>query len=196
TVDSDFIIPCVAIRAFEEVIEEISKFIKTGATTMDVNSVKLHPVEVMEKNLPQGVNIIASHPMWGAGTIKHNENSTKNLNMVLWNVRSDENKYKEIKSFLEDDLELNLTEMDPDEHDRLSAKFQFLTQVSAQVYKSLGLQETDIDTKSAILVRELIEIVQADKDLTKDMYVFNPYCKKELELMDKYYSEFKEFLKL
>ena len=52
----------VPIHLFEAVIQEISKYNLYNTTIVDVCSVKLYRVSIMEKYLPKHVGIIASHP--------------------------------------------------------------------------------------------------------------------------------------
>lgn len=174
----DLIIPAVPMRSFEEVIQKISPLLKKNSTILDVCSVKVYPQEILSKYIPDSINIILSHPMFGPGTYKYTSESLENLNWVIWNSRSNEAVYEDIKSFLLS-LKLNVVEISPDEHDKLSAKFQFLTQVIAFMFKEINLKPSKIDTKSAKLVLDLIEIVKSDKELTKDMYKFNPFVKQE-----------------
>ena len=62
----------VPIRHFESVILEISSKLNDGTTIIDVCSVKKHPVDIMETNLPDNVGIIATHPMFGPDSFRSN----------------------------------------------------------------------------------------------------------------------------
>lgn len=192
-VNSDLIIPAVSIRAFEEVIKQISPIIKKDSIVMDVTSVKLFPKSVMLASLPKSVKIICSHPMFGPGTYKYTNNSLKNLNWVFENVRSEESLYNSIIEFFKN-LELNVVEMDAENHDKITAKSQFLTQVISLTFKGIDFRTSPIDTKSATLVTDLMEIVKADKELTKDMYRFNPYAKEELQNFVDSFNNVKGFI--
>jgi prephenate dehydrogenase len=55
----------VPIRSFKDVVKEISQYKLYNTTIIDVCSVKLYPVEIMEKYLPKHVGILASHPHFG-----------------------------------------------------------------------------------------------------------------------------------
>ncbi|SVE45756.1 uncharacterized protein METZ01_LOCUS498610, partial [marine metagenome] len=55
----------VPIRAFEQVVKEIGTYTLYNTTIIDVCSVKVYPVEIMEQHLPNHVGIIASHPHFG-----------------------------------------------------------------------------------------------------------------------------------
>ena len=55
----------VPIRSFEAVVQEISQYNLYNTTIIDVCSIKVYPVEIMEKHLPDHLGIIASHPHFG-----------------------------------------------------------------------------------------------------------------------------------
>ena len=55
----------VPINVFEEVIQGISEYRLYNTTIIDVCSVKVYPVEIMEKHLSDHVGIIACHPHFG-----------------------------------------------------------------------------------------------------------------------------------
>src|SRR3989338_10598286 len=86
TASTDLIIPVVPIHSFEEVICDISKIINKEAIIMDVCSVKEYPVKIMKQNLPSTVTIIASHPLFGPGTIEKQNGDFSNSKIVMFNV--------------------------------------------------------------------------------------------------------------
>ena len=55
----------VPIREFKYVIKALREFNLQNTTIVDVCSVKLHPVQVMQEYLPKNTGIIATHPMFG-----------------------------------------------------------------------------------------------------------------------------------
>lgn len=173
---SELIIPAVPIRAFEATIEEVAPDITAGSTVMDVCSVKIHPRQILQKLLHEDVNIVCTHPMFGPATLRQQGDSLKGLNLVIENVRCPDDLYVSIRRFFKD-LTLNVVEMDANEHDRLAAKFHFITLATASVLKQLGLRRSRIDTASATALLDFLEMISTDRDLVKDLHDFNPYCK-------------------
>ena len=55
----------VPIRSFENVVKEIATYKLYNTTIIDVCSVKVYPVEIMEQHFPEHLGIIASHPHFG-----------------------------------------------------------------------------------------------------------------------------------
>lgn len=192
--ESDVIMPAVPIRVFKTVINQLSKQnLKPNVVVMDVCSVKKHPVNIMLKNLPPSVNIIASHPMFGPATYKKRGGQLQDLKMVMWNVRGDDEKYSAIKKYFKS-IGLKIVEMSPDDHDKFMAKSQFITQTVAWLFKQLDYRPTNIDTGSAAALFEALTMVGFTQELYIDMIEYNPYAKQELEKMIQKMKEFKKYL--
>ncbi len=63
--DADLIVLCVPVGAMESVAQEISPFLKPGATVSDVGSVKRTVIDVVGPHIPDGVHFIPAHPLAG-----------------------------------------------------------------------------------------------------------------------------------
>jgi prephenate dehydrogenase len=189
---SEIIIPTVPIRFFEDCIKKLLPFLESKQTIMDVTSVKVYPKRVMLANLPSSINIVGTHPMWGPGTYKKTQ-STKGLNLIIENIRASNEVYEKIKKFWQA-FELNIVEMKAEDHDKIAAKSHFLTQLNAFIYREIDFKRTELDTYSTKLINDMIEVVKADRELTRDMYRYNPYCEEQLENFEKAYFDVKEFL--
>ena len=109
----------VPIRNFESVIKEISNDLFEGQTIIDVCSVKMYPINIMKKHLPNNINIIGTHPMFGPDSFESNSK----LKMMLNNVRSNVKIFQFWKQYF-NDQKIQILEMSPNEHDSLAAKSQ------------------------------------------------------------------------
>ena len=67
----EIVILSVPINKFESVVNEIKDFLKPGALVLDVCSVKVKPARIMEKLMPKNVEIIATHPLFGAAVTRY-----------------------------------------------------------------------------------------------------------------------------
>lgn len=186
------IIPCVPISAFEKTISEMTPDLNSGQTILDICSVMLYPKEVLGE-LPEGINTITSHPMFGPNTYRKLGNSVKGLKCVVNKVNCEDDIYNEVLELFKT-LELTIVEMSAEEHDRLSAKFQFLTQIASNALRPLNIKKSNISTKSADTMVDFIEMVGVDQQLTKDLYKYNPFCKQELEKLKESFSEVVNFI--
>ena len=91
--DYDVVIPAVPIGKFEQVIRQIAPHLKSDCLAVDVCSVKLHPVQVMQKLLPESVQILATHPMFGPNTLEATGYDLSGLRLVMHPVRIEEEMY-------------------------------------------------------------------------------------------------------
>ncbi|MDP6991771.1 MAG: prephenate dehydrogenase [Candidatus Marinimicrobia bacterium] len=112
----------VPIRHFESVIQEIAPNLSEGTTVLDVCSVKKHPAEIMEANLPDHVGIISTHPMFGPDSFLSNNR----LKMMMNNTRDAHDQFEFWRRFFTDQG-IQVMEMSPDQHDQLAAKTQGVT---------------------------------------------------------------------
>jgi prephenate dehydrogenase len=62
---ADIVILSIPINAVSTVMPEIAPFLNKGSLIMDVTSVKEKPAEIMQKYVPEGVEIIPTHPLFG-----------------------------------------------------------------------------------------------------------------------------------
>ena len=195
---SDIVIPCVPIKAFEQTLTEIAPLLAPESLVLDVCSIKLHPVSCMLTILPEHIACVSSHPMFGPATYQKRQSSSpgsslKGLSVVLHNVRAPQARYEQIRTFLES-LDLTIVEMNPDAHDRIAARFQFICLTAATVLKRLDIHRSAIDTESASKMLDFLEMISVDPHLVKDMYEYNPYCKDQLQAFAHAFEEFVMFL--
>ena len=63
--DSDLIIISTPLSSYEEVILKIKNSLKSGSILTDVGSVKENIISLVEKNVPENISWISSHPIAG-----------------------------------------------------------------------------------------------------------------------------------
>ncbi|GAH80532.1 unnamed protein product, partial [marine sediment metagenome] len=168
----DAIFICVAISAFEEVIKKIAERIRPNATVIDTCSVKVFPIRAMEKNLPAGINIIGTHPMFGPDSGK---NGIEDLPLVFCpvNASADINEYW--KSVFVS-FGLSVHELSPEYHDREAAYTQGITHFMGRVLGDLELEKSPIGTLGYKKLLEIVEQTCNDPfQLFIDLQKYNPY---------------------
>ncbi|MBN4080935.1 prephenate dehydrogenase/arogenate dehydrogenase family protein [Caldithrix abyssi] len=167
----------VPIRHFESVIADIAPKLSEGTTIIDVCSVKIHPVDIMEKFLPDSVGIIGTHPMFGPDSFISNNR----LKMMMSNTRDAHNQFNFWKGFFTDQ-NVQIMEMSADQHDRLAAQTQGVTHFLGRMLKELGIRKTSIDTQG---FRDLLDLVDQTCNDTWELYTdlqsYNPYTKTMIE---------------
>ncbi len=174
---ADIIIPAIPIKKFEEVIKQISSTIAENQIVMEICSVMEYPVEVMKKYLPENSKMIASHPMFGPNSIQKNKNILNGFKIVLSNISLDKNLYSLFKNYFLN-LNLNVVELSPVEHDEYSAKSQFFALLIGQIAQDLHLKKTQIDTPGANAIFDSIPFMGPDREIIEDMITYNKFCSK------------------
>lgn len=170
----DVIIPCVPISKFEGVIKSIAGKIKPGALLVDVCSVKVYPVEVMMKYIPENVEILATHPAFGPDSAKR---GLKGLKVILHNVRVSPERFARVKQACRD-VGLDVIEMTPEEHDRLIAFSLAYTHLVGRIGHRMNVKTTPVDTKGfGQLLKVQGYVVNDTIELFRDMQNYNPYAK-------------------
>jgi prephenate dehydrogenase len=170
----------VPIREFENIIKSLQKLNLQNTTIIDVCSVKIHPVQVMEKYLPENVGIIATHPMFGPDSYS----PFRELKMVMHPVRDIYNQFDKLRQTFEK-KSISIVEMTPDDHDRDAAMSQGITHFIGRVLSESGVSSTIINTLGFNELLSVIEQTCNDSwDLFKDLQNYNPYTIEMIEKLE------------
>lgn len=168
----DIIIPCVPISKFESTLDKIKNLLKENSLVADVCSVKEYPVEVMKRLLPEKIEILATHPMFGPDSAAE---TVKGRKIVLCKVRISKDKYKKIKRYLEK-KSLVVIESTPEKHDREIAKTLILTHFIGRSLMDFGAKNLDMDTEGYKRLMNIMEMVKNDTEqLFEDINRYNKY---------------------
>ena len=169
---SDVIVLCVAISAMEEVVGQIAGRVRPGALVMDTCSIKVHPVEVMARLLPEEVAILGTHPMFGPDSAR---DGVAGQPMIVTPVRAS----AELVGFWQAefrDMGLRVIELSADDHDREAAATQGVTHLVGRVLSELRLEPSQIGTVGYKKLLEVVEQTCNDShQLFVDLQRFNPH---------------------
>ncbi len=162
---------CVPIREFKNLIKTIAPRLKPGTVVLDVCSVKVYPVTVMVDHLPKGVDIIATHPLFGPDSwaipAPHR--------MVMHAQRNAGRNFTKWKDYFSS-KNIDVLEMTPEEHDRLAARTQGLTHFIGRVVRDAKVGATPIDTLGFSDLLQVVDQTCNDSwELFLDLQNFNPY---------------------
>ena len=175
--ESVLVFVAVPINVFEEVIQEISKYKLYNTTIIDVCSVKVYPVEIMHKHLPDHVGIIACHPHFGPDSYS----PFRELKTTLFPVRDKYKRFAELKEFFEGQS-IRTIELSPDEHDKMAASSQGITHFIGRVLNEAGVVSTQINTLGFNELLGVIEQTCNDSwDLFRDLQKYNPYTNEMID---------------
>jgi prephenate dehydrogenase len=167
------VIVCVPISAMQATLKQIASLLKPGTIVVDVCSVKVYPVQWMKELLPDTVEILATHPMFGPDSAAE---SVAGYKIVLCPERITSTRYEKIKKVLAD-KGLVLIETSAEEHDRKIAVTLALTHFIGRTLAEFGAEPLDIDTEGYKRLLHILEVVNNDTwQLFHDMHCFNPYA--------------------
>lgn len=167
------VIPFVPMSALEALLKEMAPLLKEDALVIDVCSVKSMPVKWMKEILPEHVQILGTHPMFGPDSAR---NTLFGCKIVLCPVRIKEETTREIRAYLETHG-LKVIEATPEEHDQQIAHSLLLTHFIGRSLMEFEAKSLDIDTKGYRRLMKILETVENDSwQLFEDMNRYNPYA--------------------
>ncbi len=168
------VILCVPISATQATLKKIAPLLQPGTIVADVCSVKTYPAQWMLELLPDSVEILATHPMFGPDSAA---DSVAGYKIVLCPQRIATQRYQKIKSWLEK-KGLVLIETTPADHDRKIAVSLALTHFIGRSLAEFGAMPLDIDTEGYKRLLHILEVVNNDTwQLFEDMNQYNPYAR-------------------
>ncbi len=112
---ADVVILSVPIDNFEEVVQQLSPYIRAGQIIVDITSIKVSPVETMHRYIKAG-RVLGIHPVFGPGA-----KSMANQNFVLTPTNNEETTLaQKVRQYMET-RGARVTMMSPAEHDEMMA---------------------------------------------------------------------------
>ncbi len=167
----DILVPSVPVKHLEETIKKIAPKAHPGQIIVEVCSVKCGPVQIMLKNLPEAVDIISLHPLFGPQSGKF---GIHGFNIALCDVRSKHTQC--VEAFLSEKLGLNVHRTTPEQHDSEMAYVQGLTHMIGKVFTSMKVPDIKLTTRTFTLLNDMVELIKYDSDeLFRTIQRDNPY---------------------
>lgn len=153
----DIVILAVPVDAMADAIADLRPHLRAGAVVLDVGSVKIEPARQLLAGLPDHVEIIGTHPLFGPQSAR---NGITGLRIALCPVRSES--AGRIAAFLRHRLKLDVMLTTPDAHDRDMAMVQGLTHLVAKILVGMGPLPRRMTTRSFELLMQATEMVRHD----------------------------------
>ena len=190
--ESDLIIIATPLSSYEEVILKIKDSLKSGAILTDVGSVKENIINLIEKNIPENVSWIPSHPI--AGTEDSGpEFGFSELFENRWCIVTPSKKIKEkdvnlLKNFWEK-IGSKVDIMDAKQHDYILSITSHLPHLIAYNIVNTSL-DTQGETKSSIVkysaggFRDFTRIAASNPIMWRDIFIQNK--KNTSKMIDKF----------
>ena len=171
---SDILVISVPIQHTEDVIREVAPFMKEGSVMIDVTSVKEGPSRTMAETLPENVEYIPTHPVFGPRTTDLN-----NQVIVLTADKKGE-WYDRVYGYLKS-KNMRIIETTAEKHDYMMSivqvltHFSFISTASAIEKLKVDLSETE-DYESPIynlMIDMIARIVAQNPYLTYNIQSMN-----------------------
>jgi len=171
----DYVIFCVPVQFLQESVLEFKKYITSETIILDVTSVKIIPLQLLQKHFPQN-QIIGTHPLFGPESIAK---KVTDLKVVLTNVSALSSTKRTIIDLIKK-IGFAVLEMSAEEHDKQIAKVQALSHYIGFALRDFDLQEkVELRTLAYRKMYALYENVLNDSDdLFKTIQNYNPYAEK------------------
>ncbi|PTD94703.1 hypothetical protein C9439_01145 [archaeon SCG-AAA382B04] len=138
--DSDVVVVCVPIEACESVLRDVSSYVESDCLVMDVCSVKIDVVEVLENSFSDDVKRVSCHPLFGPSS-----ETIEGENVVLIPVKGG---CWGVREFLESRGAF-VKEMSAREHDEAMAVIQGLNHLISFTLGNV-LNEVDFDVEECL----------------------------------------------
>ena len=196
--DSDLIVIATPLSSYEEVILKIKDSLKSGAILTDVGSVKENIINLIEKNVPENISWIPSHPI--AGTEDSGpESGFSELFKNRWCILTPSKKIKEkdinlLQAFWEK-IGSKVDTMKATQHDYILSITSHLPHLIAYnlVNTSLDMQDktkTGIVKYSAGGLRDFTRIAASNPIMWRDIFIQNK--KNTSKMIDKFIENLEE----
>ncbi len=155
---ADAILIAVPIDNFEEVVAQVSPYLRPEQVITDITSIKVFPVETMHKHIKAGLTL-GTHPVFGPGA-----KGIANQNFVLTPTNEREKTLaQKIRGYLET-RGAKVTLMTPQEHDEIMTVIlglsHFIAIVSADTLLSFDRLK-QMEAVSGITYKVLLTLVES-----------------------------------
>jgi prephenate dehydrogenase len=176
---AEIVILAVPIDVTPKIIKEVAPHLKEGSLLMDVTSVKEEPSRAMEEFIPDGVEFIPTHPMFGP-RIKSLEGQVVVLTPL------DKGKwYGKVNKFLESE-NARVIETTPQIHDQMMSIVQGLTHF-AYISIAVTLERLQVDVKMSRKFASPVYSLMLD--MIARIVSQNPYMYYSIQTQNHYVAE-------
>lgn len=168
---SDIVMLAVPVQALQGVIAQVAPLVRPGALVLDVASVKMLPSQWLATALPDSVDIVATHPLFGPQSAR---NGIEGQPLVLCPVRGD--RHGKVAAFGRS-IGLKVSVTTAEEHDREMAYVQALTHLIGRSLSNIRIPDEELKTDS---YQHLLDLCSLIGDDTKELFFaiqnLNPFA--------------------
>ncbi len=171
------IIPSIPAQFYDSFFRQHQAAINPTALVIDVASVKVRPLEMLEALLPPECQIIGTHPMFGPASIERN-GGIVGLKCAVCPVRIDSTQFDTFTEFLGMTLGLRVIHTTAQQHDKEMAYVQGLSHYIGHVMDAMDIPTSQLATLAYDDLLDMKHIQGGDSwDLFHSIMHENPYSK-------------------
>ncbi|MFP4429627.1 MAG: prephenate dehydrogenase/arogenate dehydrogenase family protein [Spirochaetaceae bacterium] len=168
----DGVFLCTAISAVEATCRDLLPVLRPKQVVLDTCSVKSYPLETMDRILPETLETVGTHPMFGPDSVSDGYGG---LPTVISPGRCTSKTVETWRTLLEG-LGLRVIPMSAEAHDREAAYTQGITHFVGRLLDSLNVRPSSIATLGYQKILEVVEQTCNDPyQLFVDLQRYNPY---------------------
>lgn len=175
----DIVVLAVPVQNLEELLRVAAPLVRPGTLVLDVASVKVRPLELLESWIDPAVEVVGTHPMFGP---QSGREGIAGLKIVLCPQRC--RHLRALRRFLAGELGLEVHEMTPGRHDEEMAYIQGLTHWVAKALRELRVPDLDLAT---VAYRHLLAIEEILGDDSWELFLTiereNPFAAEARRLL-------------
>lgn len=168
----DVVILAVPVAAIADIAIQIRPYLRNRAIIIDVGSVKIAPMKALTEILPDHVDIVGTHPLFGPQSAR---DGIDGLKIAVCPARG--NSAFRVAAFLRKALRLQVILATADQHDREAAIVQGVTHLIAKVLVEMDPLPSRMTTASFDLLKQATEMVRYDApEVFHAIETTNPYA--------------------
>lgn len=169
------IVLAVPVQALPAVLTQIAPSITPSSLVLDVCSVKLEPIALMQRLLPPSVESVGLHPLFGPQSGK---DGIAGLPIALCPSRAAPATLEAVEQFLCSTLQLHVIRTSAEDHDRQMAYVQGLTHFLSRALGTMDLPQTPMATRAYERFLAMKADLHADSlDLFLTIERHNPFAR-------------------
>ncbi|MBK1663953.1 prephenate dehydrogenase [Rhodospirillum rubrum] len=172
---ASIVIPAVPVAVLAEVAAAIAPHLRPGALVVDVCSLKVEPMAVLERILPASVVVVGTHPLFGPAS---GAKGIKDLRVAVCPGHGPAGAKAEdrVAAFLARRLGLAVHRVSAVEHDRQMAYVQGLTHLLSRIVTKLDVPEMSLATGTFDHLMRMVHTVDRDSEaLFRTITEANPF---------------------
>ena len=181
----DTVVLAVPVQRLGEVLATLAPRLGPRSLVVDTCSVKVGPLSRMLETLPEHVDVVGTHPMFGP---QSGSTGVAGLKVVLCEGRGGREGC--VRDYLEQRHSLEVIERRPEEHDHEMAYIQGLTHWMAKALREISLPDLELSTVAYRHMMKIEEILREDSDeLFRTIAGENPFAQ---EARDELFARLKQ----